>query len=284
MMKRREFLISCATAAASGSAWGQRPDQAKLDRVAVMSLCFAPLLKGMARPGNPKATLDLADLGGMVAERYGIHRVEFQHVDFPSTDSGYLREFLSRMKKAASQTSQIDLDFANIDISSLDPVIRLETIELTKRWIDHAAALDCPRVMVNHGGLAQEARQTAIETLKTIDAYGKAKNVFLTMDPGNAPLDVVVEVVKAAGIRVSPDCGNFPDKQSRAAALPALYKMTAGSSHVTHIPDKFDTAEAIKIAKEAGYKGLFSINAPSRNSPDPYAAVQTILDIVLANM
>jgi len=284
MMKRREFLISSAAAAASGLAWGQRPDTAKLDRIAVMSLCFAPLLKGTARPGNPKATLDLMDLGGMVAERYGIHRVEFQHVDFPSTDAGYLQEFHSRMKTAASQTSQINLDFANINISSMDPAIRLETIELTKRWIDHAAALECPRVMVNHGGLAQEARQTAVETLKTINAYGKTKNVSVTMDPGNAPLDVVVDVVKASGIWVTPDCGNFPDKQARAAALPTLYRMTAGSSHVTHIPEKLDTAEAVKISKDAGYKGVFSINAPSRNSPDPYAAVQTILDILLANI
>jgi sugar phosphate isomerase/epimerase len=284
MMKRREFLISSAVAATAGRAWAQRPDQAKLDRIAVMSLCFAPLLKGTARAGNPKATLDLMDLGGMVAERYGIHRVEFQQVDFPSTDAAYLQEFHSRMQKAAAHTSQINLDFANINASSPDPVIRLETIELTKRWIDHAAALECPRVMVNHGGLALDARQSAIETLKIINAYGKTKKVSATMDFGNAPLDVVVEVVKASGIGVTPDCGAFPDKQSRAAALPVLYKMTAGSSHVTHLPDKFDTAEAIKIAKEAGYNGLFSINSPSRNSPDPYAAVQTILDIVLANV
>jgi hypothetical protein len=283
-MKRREVLISSATAAASGSAWGQRPDPAKLDRIAVMSLCFAPLLKGTARPGNPKATLDLMDLGGMAADRWGIHRVEFQHVDFPSTDPTYFEEFRGRMKKAASRTNQINLDFANLNVSSPDPVIRLETIELTKRWIDHAAALECPRVMLNHGGLAPEARPSAIETLKTINAYAKTRNVFVTMEPGNAPWEVVVETIKASGIWANPDCGNFPDKQSRAAALPILYRMTAGSSHVTHVPDKFDTAEAIRISKEAGYKGVFSIVTSSRNSLDPYTPVQTVLDILLANM
>ena len=283
-MKRREVLISSATAAASGSAWGQRPDPAKLDRIAVMSLCFAPLLKGTARPGNPKATLDLMDLGGMAADRWGIHRVEFQHVDFPSTDPTYFEEFRGRMKKAASRTNQINLDFANLNVSSPDPVIRLETIELTKRWIDHAATLECPRVMLNHGGLAPEARQSAIATLKTINAYAKTRNVFVTMEPGNAPWEVVVETIKASGIWANPDCGNFPDKQSRAAALPILYRMTAGSSHVTHVPDKFDTAEAIRISKEAGYKGVFSIVTSSRNSLDPYTPVQTVLDILLANM
>jgi sugar phosphate isomerase/epimerase len=282
-MKRREFLVSSAAAAAAGRAWGQRPDQAKLDRIAVMSPCFAPLIKGTARAGNPKATLDLMDLGGMVAERYGIHRMDFQHVDFPSSEPAYLREFLGRMKKAGSRTNQINLDFANLNVSSPDSVIRLETIELTKRWIDNAAALECPRVMLNHGGLAPEVRQSAIATLKTINAYGKTKNVFVTLDPGNA-WEAAVEGIRASGTYANPDCGNFPDKASRAAALPILYRMTAGSSRVTHAPDKFDTGDAIKMAKEAGYAGVFSITASSRSGSDPYAPVQTVLDILLANI
>jgi sugar phosphate isomerase/epimerase len=260
------------------------PDQAKLDHIAVMSVCFAPLLKGTARAGNPKATLDLMDLAGMVAERYGIHRVDFQQTDFPSAESGYWQEFRSRMKKAGSQVNQINLEFANLNISSPDLVIRLETIDLTKRWIDHAAALECPRVMVSHGGLAPEVLPSAIETLKTMNAYGKAKNVAVTMDPGNAPWETVVEVIKAAGIGVNPDCGNFPDKDSRAAALPMLYRMTAGSSRVQNIPNKFDMAGAIKIANEAGYKGVFSVETSSRNSPDPHAPVRAMVDILLANM
>ena len=260
------------------------PDEAKLDRIAVMSVCFAPLLKGTARAGNPKATLDLMDLAGMVAERYGIHRVEFQLTDFPSAEPAYWQEFRSRLRKANSQMNQINLEFANLNISSPDLAIRLETIELTKRWIDHAAALECPRVMVSHGGLAPEVRQSAIETLKTMNAYGKAKNVAVTVDPGNASWETVVEVIKAAGIGVNPDCGNFPDKESRAAALPVLYRMTAGSSRVQDIPNKFDTAGAIKMANEVGYKGVFSIETSSRNSRDPHAPVQAIVDILLANM
>ena len=259
------------------------PDEAKLDRIAVMSVCFAPLLKGTARAGNPKATLDLMDLAGMVAERYGIHRVDFQQVDFPSGESAYLQELRNRVKKANSQVNQINLDFVNLNVSSLDVAIRLETIDLTKRWIDHAAALDCPRVMVSHGGLAPAVRQSAIETLKTINAYGKAKNVSVTVDPGTAPWETVVDACKAAGVGVNPDCGNFPDKESRAAALPVLYRMAAGSSRVQNIPTKFDTAGAIKAANEAGYKGVFSIETSSR-SADPHAPVRAILDILLANM
>jgi sugar phosphate isomerase/epimerase len=220
----------------------------------------------------------------MVAERYGIHRVDFQQADFPSAEPAYLQEFRSKLKQANSQMNQINLDFANLNISATDAVIRLEAVELTKRWIDYAVALDCARVVVAPGGLGPEVRQAAIETLKTMSAYGKAKNVSVALDPGTAPWEAVVETIKAAGAGVNPDCGNFPDKATRAAALPVLYKMTAGSSRVQHVPAKFDTADAIKMANAAGYQGVFSIETSSRNSPDPHAPVRAILDILLANM
>jgi sugar phosphate isomerase/epimerase len=262
----------------------QIPNPAKLDRIAVMSGGFGPLLKGTARPGNPQATVDIMDLAAMVAERYGIRRIEFQHTDFPSTESAYLQEFRDRIKKANSQMNQINLEFANLNVSTPDPVVRLETIDLTKRWIDYAAALGCPRVMLNQGDLTPAARQSAIDTLKTINAYGKAKRVFVTMENRGGPWEPVVDVIKASGIWANPDCGNFPDKPSQAAGLAAMYKLTSGSSHVKHNPAKFDIADALRIAKEAGYTGIFSIEASSRNSPDPYAPVQTILDILLANL
>ncbi len=289
VVKRREFLIGSATAAASRGAWSQRTP-AKLDRIAVMSLCFDPLLKNAARPNDPQRTIDILDLADIIVERYGIHRVEYQHTDFPSTEPEYFQEFLSRLKQARSQVNQINLEFANLNISTPDPWIRLETIDLTKRWIDHAVTLGSPRVMLNQGTLAPEVRQSAIETLRTINKYAKARKVFVTMEPRwradahNVPWDVFVEVVKSSGIYANPDCGNFPDNESRSAGLAEMYRLTAGSAHVKHIPEKFDTAEAIKLSKELGYEGIYTIEARANNGPNPYAAVQAILDVLLANI
>lgn len=287
---RREFLIGSAAAIGCRGAFGQRPDQAKLNRIAVMSLCFEPVLKSAAHPDDPERKIDILDFADMVAERFGIHRLEFQHTDFVSTEPAYFEEFRSRIKKAKAQMNQINLEFANLNISAPDPVIRLEAIDLTKTWIDHAVVLGCPRVMVSQGTLAPEVRQTAIEALKTMNAYARAKDVFVTMEPRwrvdarNVPWDVFVEVLRASGTRANPDCGNFPDTESRNAALPILYGMTAGSSHVKNIPEKFHTADAIRISKEAGYKGIYTIEARANNGPDPYAAVQTIAEILLANI
>jgi hypothetical protein len=283
-MNRRDFLLGSATAIGAGSLWGQRPDQAKLSRIGVMSLCFNSLFKPAAGPPDPGRSLDIMDFADMAAERFGIHHVEYQAADFHSTEPGYFREFRSRLKKAKSQMTQINLQFGELNISAANLVRRLETIDLTKRWIDHASALGCPRVQVNQGALAPEVRQSAIEALRAMKAYGEARRVFVTMEPRNGPWEVVVEVIKASGIRANPDCGNFPDNQSRAAGLAVLYKMSSGSSHVKHIPDKFSTPEAIKISKEAGYKGLFTIEASPANGPDPYVAVQTIRDVLLASL
>ena len=317
-MKRREFLIGSAMAAGSGRIWGQRPDQAKLDRIAIMSLCFNPIIKSAAHPDDPKRTLAIMDLPDMIAEHYGVHHVEMQHSHFESTEPGYMEEFRNRVKKAKAQMNQINVEFGTLNISATDPVVRLETIDLTKKWVDHAVILGCPRIMVNQGTLAPDVRQAAIDTLKTINAYAKSKKVFITMEnrggggggrgrggPGAAPnttppadaaaaaapprpqqatWEVVVEVIKASGIYANPDVGNFPDEEARAAGLRVMYPLTSGSSHCHYNPERYNEANAIKISKEVGYKGLYSIEASANNGPDPYAAVQTILDELLKDI
>ncbi len=314
-MKRREFLIAAGVAAGCAvrtRAQSPAPDKAKLDRVAVMTLAFSSLLKSPAHPDDPKRTLDIMDMPDIIAEKFGIHHVEVQHSHFLSTELPYLRQFRDRVKKAKSQMNQICLEFGILNISSPDPMLRVETIDLTKQWIDHAAELGCPRVMVNQGTLAPEVKQTAIETLKTIGEYGKSKKVFVTMEnrgggggragapagtpaaattspaapaaggggrgPGTAGWEVVFEVIKAAGIYANPDVGNFPDNEARAAGLRAMYPLSSGSSHCHYNPERYSEADAIKISKEVGYKGLYSIEASAINGPDPYSQIQTILD------
>ena len=303
-MRRREFLIGAGLAAGAGKLRADRPDQARLDRIAIMSLCFNPVIKSAAHPDDPKRTLDILDLPDMIAERYGVHHVELQHAHFTSTEPGYLEEYRGRLKRAKSQMNQINVEFGTLNISSPDPVLRLETIDLTKKWVDHAVMLGCPRIMVNQGTLAPEVRQSAIDTLMTVNAYAKTKKVFITMEnrggggggragtpapnpaatpqtpprPPSPPWEVVVEVIKASGIWANPDIGNFPDEEARAAGLRVMYPLSSGSSHCHYNPERYSEANAMKISKEVGYKGLYSIEAGANNGPDPYTAVQTILD------
>lgn len=300
-MTRRDFLgATVAAAAAARTGFGQNNIQAKLDRVAIMSLCFSSVLKTPADPANKDRTLDVMDLPALIAERYGVHYVEMQHSHFLSTEVGYLREFRDRVKKAKCQMNQINVEFGPLNISNPDPVRRLETIDLNKAWVDHAVELGCPRIMVNQGTLAPEVRKDAIATLKVIGDYAKSKKVFITMENrgGAAPAPVpgqppppyrstwqdVVETIKGAGIYANPDVGNFPDEAARHAGLRVMYTMTSGSSHCHYAPERYSEADALKIAREVGYKGLFSIETGRNNGSDPYAATQTILEELLKDI
>ena len=250
-----------------------------------MTLSFDHVLKSARYPDDPRRTLDILDVPQMIAGRYGVHHVELQHYHFASIESSYLREIRDRLRKAKSHMNQICLEFGALNISSPDPVLRIETVDLAKQWIDHAVAIGCPRVMLNPGTLAPEVRQAAIANLKEIAAYGKKRKVFVTIEnrghgptPPKPSWEVVVEVVKAAGIHANPDTGNFQDEASRTAGLHAMYPLSCGSSHVHYDPTRFNEAHAIGISKEVGYKGLYSIEATNANGPDPYVAVQTIID------
>jgi hypothetical protein len=313
-MRRRDFIVGGVAAGVARSFLGQdRPNQDKLNRLSVMTYCFNDIVKDAGKPGDPARTLDILDAPQMIADRYGIHNVEFQHTHFASTDKAYLKEVRERLKKANSRMTQICLEFGSLNISAPQHYVRLETIDLTKNWIDYAAALGCPRVLVNQGSLAPEFVESATATVKVIGEYGKSRKVFVGLENrgggrrpeaagaagpaggaaaaaavpvranpnATAGWEVLVDVIKKGGVYANPDIGNFPDNTARAAGLRAMYPLTSGNSHAHYAPERYSELEAITISKEAGYKGLYSIETGRNNGPDPYAAVQSVLDALL---
>ena len=118
---RRDFLISSAMVA--GVLRAQAPkqvrfDQAKLDRIGVMTLSFNSVLKSARHPDDPKRTLDIMDSPRMIADRFGVHHMEFQHSHFASTEPSYLKELRGRLTEAKSHMNQICLEFGILNISS----------------------------------------------------------------------------------------------------------------------------------------------------------------------
>ena len=160
-MRRRDFLIGSIAAASAVACGGAQdvPLMAKLDRVGVMSGDFGDLLaetRDWSQPTPPKE-LDIMDFPQMLAERYHIHNVEVQQFHFLSMEPSYFEKFLGRLKKAKSRMVDMPLELDTSGYSgtlspcSPDPQIRAHAIELTKQWIDRAAMIECPSVMVNQG-------------------------------------------------------------------------------------------------------------------------------------
>ena len=158
-------------------------------------------------------------------------------------------------------------------------------------------------------------RQSAIDALKILAEYGRTHKVSVTLqnhDTGMMPApaapppatppaaagaagaaagqgrgrvggqppappptwQVLADVIKAAGVAVTPDTSAFPNDTERAAGLKALYPLSDGNSDV----HASNLAAAIKIAKDAGYKGMYSIVTDTTSGADPYAATKAILD------
>jgi hypothetical protein len=195
-MRRRDFLISAASlaaAAGSRSIWAQAPKgvkQSTLDRIAIMTLNFQSILKVPDVEDNPNRTLELFDIAEMIADKYGVHKVEFQHYHIPSTEPSYLKELRGRIEKSKSRMTQINLEFSGLNMSAPRVRDRLMAIDLTKMWVDHAAMLGAQRVMINQGaqgGTANvmpthENKVYGIPTLKTMVDYGKSKGIIVSVE------------------------------------------------------------------------------------------------------
>lgn len=289
-MRRRDFLMGSAAAASAGRGWAQDASTAaKLARVGVMSGCFGRLMAeawDRSQPVAPKE-LDIMDFPEMLADRYHIHNVEVQQIHFLSMEPSYYTKFLERLKKAKSKMVDMPLELdeqgykGTISPCSPDPVIRARAIDLTKQWIDRAAMIECPSVMVNQGTFGEDVTP-AIEALKTLSAYGKPKNVAILLEPrGRSTTEVLVDVIKRAGIYANPDIGNFGDDEKTDRGLRMMYPLSLTVSHVKLNPARFDFAKAIQISKEMGFKGVYSLEA---GGPDPYNTVQKLLDELLKNL
>jgi len=195
-MKRREFLASAAAVAAAGfvsplsARAARQAKQAVLDRISIMSLNFQNMLKVPDTTPGPERTLELFDYPQMIADTYGVHKIELQHYHLPSLEDSYLKEFRARIEKVKSRAMQINLEFSGLNMSAPRVRDRLLAIDLTKKFIDHAVTLGCARVMVNQGaqGGADNVAPSeinkvySIPTLKTMVDYGKTKGIVVSIE------------------------------------------------------------------------------------------------------
>jgi Xylose isomerase-like TIM barrel len=347
-MKRREFLVGTAAASAAamtgwnrtGSAQAQPPTAAqpqaqgrgqgrgqspanvspeKLARVSIMTLNFGSILKlPWNQSPTPEQTLALLDLPQMYVDTYGVHNIEFQHSHLaPSNasqgdidgDPAMFKELKARLDAAKMTMTQINLEFGQQNISHPDAAFRQQAIERTKKWIDNAVMLGCPRVMINQGQLNRESAANAIATWKEMNAYGKSKNVKVSAEtrgggggrgqagapgapaatatpaapappPGPPAWILLKEVIEASGGYSNVDIGNVgaPNQEALHEAIKGLFPTSSGNMHIKSNPN-WDIGAAIRYTNATlGYKGLYSIEVST------HPAVRIVYNTILANL
>jgi hypothetical protein len=195
-MNRREFFSTTAAGvgalAATRFGWAaqavdpkvdwKKVRQSTLDRIAIMTLNFQSILKVPDTQDSPNRTLELSDIGEMLADTYGVHKVEFQHYHLASVEPSYFKDMRGKLEKSKSRATQINLEFSGLNISAPQQRDRLLAIDLTKMWVDHAVALGAQRVMINQGQPTHENKAQSIPTLKAMVDYGKSKNIIVSVE------------------------------------------------------------------------------------------------------
>lgn len=270
---------------------GSAQRQNQLDRMCVLSWSFRNLFarsRDRGVPAPPK-DFDILDYPEMIADRYHIHNVEIQSMYFASTEASYLRELEIRLKRAKSRLVDIPLEFDDEPggppfISSTDPRRRKRAIDLSLQWIDIAARFRAHSVMPNQGTIDISDPSPTVDALKQLKAHADSRKVAIILEDRGAAAgtpEVLARIIKAAGIYANPDFGNFPNRETCERGLRELFPLADGMCHVKYNPQRFDLATCMQIAKDSGFRGLYSIETSRYNGEDPYHAVQQILDAVL---
>lgn len=313
-MKRRDFLMMGAAAAASMTAVrrgrAQAPSGDKLSRIAIMMFGLNNIVK-TNMPAAPERILELMDFGQFCADRFKVHNIELQSNYFPSTEMSWLKDFKSRLDKTNTKIVQINLEFgAGYNMGADSPSGRLQMIDLHRSWLDKAAFLGSPRVLLNQGQPTQENKAQITANYQAVVALAKAKGITAASENRNAgggrgraagpaapgqPAQpppptpeapaapsyiILTEILKASGTASCVDFLNFPNQEEQLAGIRDMLPINSG---LVHAGMRHDLPPAMKICREQGYKGLYSIKA-SGLPGDPAENTQKIIDGVLANM
>jgi len=236
---------------------------------------------GVKRPHRTEPTeepLSITDFPGLIAERYGVSKVELCQMHVLSQEAEYLAKLKGALDEAGVSVVNVPIDVGNISVDN--PDWRAEDIAEIKTWIDVAEYMRSPRVRVNSGhpggaafgpaALGDFDLSVTIASYKELAAYCQAKGMTLLLenhggisaDPRN--IIKLVEGVASPTFKLCPDFGNFAE-EVRYEGLEMMFPYAAVVHAKTHDfneageQDRFDFGRCMEIMKASGYDGPVSI-------------------------
>jgi sugar phosphate isomerase/epimerase len=257
------------------------------DRIAVSTWSFHTFFE-RDKTNPDKQLWDVREFPEMIADRYHVHNVELVLPHLGTPEPSLMREFKDRLARAHSRLVNMPLDYGELwntaAISSTDASEREHALNLYKKGIDVAAALECPSVRADPGKVNLDDPSITIDSYEQLAAYARAKGIALVVenhgDIAKHP-DVLVKILKSAGIGSLPDIGNFPDDDTRERGLKLMFPIAGNVAHAK-MRDEMDFPRCMRIAREAGFAGVWSIEASGRT--DPFVEVQTMADALVKHL
>lgn len=289
-LSRRQFFRTSAAVAGVTTLLGAEPHidfpSSPRDR---LSLTSWPFRRIMETPGNSdrdrsKPGIDAKDFAAMAVERFGIHNINPLTAHFRSTDPAYLEELRNTTAKAGSHI--VDLGHGGRPFYHPDKAKRQAAIEFGKKGVDIALAIGCPsmRQHINGAPGAKADVNLAAESLGELAAYGEKKSIVINLENDAAVsenpffLVAAIEKVRSPYLRALPDFANSMNlgrgAEENYKAVAEMFKHVFNMAHVKDAVEDakgqvqpVDLARLFGIAKQAGYRGYFSIEAELPGDP-----------------
>jgi sugar phosphate isomerase/epimerase len=259
----------------------------KLQHVCVSTWSFHTFFE--TDPNHPaKVLMDVRDFPEMVADRYHVHNVEIVLPHLRPAEPSLIRDLKARLGKAHSRVVNMPLDFGVLwnkpAISSTEPAEREAALGMYRKGIDTAHEVGSPTVRCDPGIVNLEDPSLTIDAYRQLASYARPKGIKVVVENHGAIAkspEVLVGILKAAGVGSLPDFGNFPDEETRERGLRALFPLAGALAHAK-LREGQDFGRCLRIAKESGFTGVFSIEAGGKE--DPYVEVQKIADALVDNL
>ena len=293
MTVSRRALLRVAALASAHTALGQASRAPRLSfpteprrRIAVATYPFRAML---VAPRNTERSatdpgMDLAEFARYIRREFNVYGIEPLHAHFPSMELAEIRKLRAAFDRADIHTVNIPVD-EEVDLCSPDAAVRQAGYAVYRRWVDIAVLLASPSIRIGVPGCGGPSDIAGpVKALAPVVAYAATRNVIVNLendDPVLGSAARVVAILRAAsnpGLRALPDFGNSMMSGDEAFNAEAVRSMFAFAANITHVKD----AELIKnvrhtaalptlftIARQAGYRGYFSMESDSNADPVP---------------
>ena len=285
-LSRRDFLATAVCGAAAVFAADPQitfPTDPR-QRLAVTSWPFRDYMDVPGNHDRSKKLIDAKDFAAMVAERFDIHNINPLTSHFRSTEPAYLEELRVSTAKAGSHI--VDLGHGGRPFYHPDAAKRQDAVAFGKKGVDIALAIGSPSMRQHINGVSGGKADVSLaaETLGEVAAYGEKHNIVINLE-NDAPiaedpyfLVAIIEKVHSPYLRGLPDFANSMnvngDAEWNYKAVAAMFQHVFNMSHVkSAYADnsgkvyQVDLARLFAIAKQAGYRGYFSMEADMPGDP-----------------
>jgi sugar phosphate isomerase/epimerase len=240
-----------------------------------------------------KGSLTLLNFPQMVSDRFDVSGIEPLDEHFAHIEGAYLEKF--RQALDATRTHIVNIPVGRLHGSFYDPDAnkRGAAIQTAKQWVDVAATVGSPgiRVHVQRVPGLQPDVERAAASLAEVAEYGERRQVVVNLendDPASEDAFYVIDVMERAKtpwLRALPDfCNSMLLNKGEAYNYRAVAAMFAHACTVSHVKEietgngktyRIDLAKTFALAKQAGYKGYFSMEWDSDG--DPYAGTKHLI-------